>query len=142
MAHGASASASGGDWGSMIRDNEFKYLVAGFILIVALTALLAWYELEKEIPRSWFEAMLAAVSKVQISVPLTVALLAGWEVIRVIADRIIKRLREQDREKWRAAQGERLRQAMERFGVKDEKGQVSMPMTQEVVDFLTSDDPR
>jgi hypothetical protein len=88
--------------------------------------------------------MLVAVSKVQISVPLTVALLAGWEVLRVIADRIIKRLREQDREKWRAeeraAQGERLRQAIERFGVKDEKGQVSMPITREVVDFLTSDD--
>ena len=129
----------------MIRDNEFKYLVAGFILIVALTALLAWYELEKEVPRSWFEAMLAAVSKVQISVPLTVVLLAGWEVLRVIADRIIKRLREQDREKWRAEQKEKDRQrfleAVERFGKRDENGQVSMDITRELLDFLTRDNP-
>lgn len=77
-------------------------------------------------------------------VPVSVIILAFIEVLRVIADRIIKRLNQKDRdetvrqamEQVREESARRFQEAVTRFGVRGDDGVVRMDLTLEVLEFI------
>ena len=85
----------------MFRDSDFRYLVASVTIVLILTALAVSYEIGYITGDSWFETIIAVIRWQGAIVPVTLIFLATWEVLKVIADRIIARNRERIRQEGR-----------------------------------------
>ena len=126
----------------MFRDNDFRYLVLSLLLVLACNAVTIGYQgLYNGI---WPPDPVAIVKWQSNVVPVAIIILATIEVLRVIADRIIKRLNQKDRdetvrkalEQARQESARRWNEAMTRFGVRGDDGVVRMDLTPEVLDFI------
>ena len=133
----------------MFRDNDFRYLVLSLLLVLVCNAVTIGYQgLYNGI---WPPDPVAIVKWQSNVVPVAIIVLATIEVLRVIADRIIKRLNQKDREETlrqafeyvrqqaRQESAKRWNEAITRFGVRGDDGIVRMDVTSEVLHFLLVD---
>ena len=144
----------------MFRDNDFRYLgtFSGFCICwswsatnavtMVCNAVTIYQGLYNGI---WPPDPVEIVKWQSNVVPVAIIILATIEALRVIADRIIKRLNQKDREETlrqafeyarqqaRQESAKRWNEAITRFGVRGDDGVVRMDVTSEVLHFLLVD---
>ena len=129
----------------MFRDNDFRYLVLSLLVVLVCNAMTIYYQ--GRYNGIWSPDPIEIVKWQSTAVPVTIIILATIEVLRVIADRIIKRLNQKDREETVRQAMEQVRQesarrwseAMTRFGVRGDDGVIRMDLTPEVLNFILVD---
>ena len=129
----------------MFRDTDFRYLVLSLLLVLVCNAVTIGYQGRYNV--IWAPDPVAIVKWQSNVVPVAIIILATIEVLRVIADRIIKRLNQKDREEMfrqaveqaRQESAKRWNEAITRFGVRGDDGVVRMDVTSEVLHFLLVD---
>ena len=133
----------------MFRDNDFRYLALSLLLVLVCNAVTIGYQGRYNV--IWAPDPVAIVKWQSNVVPVAIIILATIEVLRVIADRIIKRLNQKDREEMfrqaveqarqqaRQESAKRWNEAITRFGVRGDDGVVRMDVTSEVLHFLLVD---
>ena len=123
----------------MFRDSEFHYLALSLVLVVVGNGVaIAYQGLSKGI---WLPGPVEIVKWQSNVISVGVIVLATLEVLKVIANRIINRLNQKDRDEVvrqvREDNKRRFNETIEKFGVRDNDGRiVSMPLTPEVLRFL------
>ena len=123
----------------MFRDSEFHYLALSLVLVVVGNGVaIAYQGLSKGI---WSPGPVEIVKWQSNVISVGVIVLATLEVLKVIANRIINRLNQKDRDEVvrqvREDNKRRFNETIEKFGIRDNDGRiVSMPLTPEVLRFL------
>lgn len=123
----------------MFRDSEFHYLALSLVLVVVGNGVaIAYQGLSKGI---WLPGPVEIVKWQSNVISVGVIVLATLEVLKVIANRIINRLNQKDRDEVvrqvREDNKRRFNETIEKFGIRDNDGRiVSMPLTPEVLRFL------
>ena len=129
----------------MFRDTDFRYLALSLLLVLVCNAVTIGYQgLYNGI---WPPDPVAIVKWQSNVVPVAIIILATIEALRVIADRIIKRLNQKDRdetvrqamEQARQESARRFHEAVAKFGVRGDDGVIRMDVTSEVLHFLLVD---
>ena len=126
----------------MFRDTDFGYLVLSLVAVLACNVVTIWCN------GAWFPDPVEIIKWQSTVVPVSLIILATVEVLRVIADRIIKRLNQKDQdatvqravqealENVRQDSAMRWGQAVMRFGSRDKNGALHMELTPEVLEFV------
>jgi hypothetical protein len=123
----------------MFRDSEFHYLALSLVLVVVGNGVaIAYQGLSKGI---WLPGPVEIVKWQSNVIAIVLIVLATLEVLKVIANRIINRLNQKDRDEVvrqvREDNKRRFNETIEKFGIRDNDGRiVSMPLTPEVLRFL------
>ena len=122
----------------MLWDYEFHYLALTLVLVLVGNGVaIAYQGLSKGI---WLPSPAEIVKWQSNVISVGLIVLATWEVLKVIANRIINRLNQKDRDEAvrqvREDNKRRLHEAIEKFGVRDNDAYISMPLTPEVLRFL------
>ena len=87
----------------MFRENDAKYLLASVAVAFIGSILSAVYEVSVVTGDTSWQTAIAILKWHGVIIPVTIYIIAIFEVLRVIADRIIARRREKDREEGRQA---------------------------------------
>ena len=133
----------------MFRDYENRYLVISVVLVLALTGLVAWYEVAYRTMDSWPETVTSIGQGVASAIAVVVTILASVEVIMLFSEKYKARRFEEGREEGknegrlveRQEHQNRLNEAYERFGIVLD-GVQTLPRTPEVEEFLSGKSDR
>ena len=122
----------------MFRDSEFHYLALSLVLVVVGNGVaIAYQGLSKGI---WLPGPVEIVKWQSNVISVGVIVLATLEVLKVIANRIINRLNQKDRDEVvrqvREDNKRRFNETVDKFGVRNSDGSISMNLTPEVLRFL------
>ena len=125
----------------MFRDYENRYLVISVVLVLALTGLVAWYEVAYRTMDSWPETVTSIGQGVASAIAVVVTILASMEVIMLFSEKYKARRFEEGRLVERQEHQNRLNEAYERFGIVLD-GVQTLPRTPEVEEFLSGKSDR
>ena len=125
----------------MFRDHENRYLVISVVLVLALTGLVAWYEVAYRTMDSWPETVTSIGQGVASAIAVVVTILASVEVIMLFSEKYKARRFEEGKLAGRQDQLDRLTEAYERFGIVVDGVQM-LPRTPEVEEFLSGTSDR
>ena len=122
----------------MFRDSEFHYLALSLVLVVVGNGVaIAYQGFSKGI---WFPGPVEIVKWQSNVISVGLIVLATLEVLKVIANRIINRLNQKDRDEVvrqvREDNKRRFNETVDKFGVRNSDGSISMNLTPEVLRFL------
>jgi hypothetical protein len=82
----------------LFRDHENTYLFVSVVLVICLTGVIAWYEVEHKIEDTLPETILAIGQGFSTAVAITLTAIATWEVAMMFAEKYRARRFEEGRE--------------------------------------------
>ena len=97
----------------MFRDDDHLYVAIGVTIVFILTILSTVFEWAWVDDDSTLETILAIIKWQGVILPITIVGIAGFEVSRVLATRVIARFKNEDREKGRAEERARIMKDIE-----------------------------